>query len=90
MLIVIVYPSHNFVDHGFFILRICSFIYTYFVFSRYIFFYQVPFIPELLIEADDFAILKQIFCAKPMGLINKNMTPDDLEVFKYTFSQKGK
>jgi len=55
------------------------------------FFYQVPFIPELLLQANDFAILKQIFCTKPMGLINQNnMTPDDLEVFKYTFSQKGK
>jgi hypothetical protein len=45
----------------------------------------------LLFQADDFAMLKQLFCTKPFGLINKNnMTLDDLEVFKYTFSQKGK
>jgi hypothetical protein len=54
------------------------------------FFYQIPFIPELLFKSDDFAIFKQVFYTKPMGMINKNnMTPDDLEVFKYTFSQKG-
>jgi len=55
------------------------------------FFYQIPFIPQLLIESNDFAIFKQIFYVKPMGMVNKNnMTLDDLEVFKYTFSQKGK
>src|SRR5689334_7490579 len=54
------------------------------------FFYQIPFIPELLFKANDFSIFRQLFCAKPMGIINpNNMTPDDLEVFKYTFSQKG-
>ncbi len=51
------------------------------------FFFQVPFIPELLFQADDFATLKKILT----GMINKNnMSSDDLEVFKYTFSQKGK
>lgn len=55
------------------------------------FFYQVPYVPELLFESNDYAILKQVFYVKPMGMTNKeNMTADDLEVFKYTFSQKGK
>jgi pimeloyl-ACP methyl ester carboxylesterase len=55
------------------------------------FFYQVPIIPELLFEANDFVLFGQLFYAKPMGLINRNnMTSDELEVFKYTFSQKGK
>lgn len=54
------------------------------------FFYQVPYVPELLFESNDLAILKQIFYTKPMGMTNKDkMTADDLEVFKYTFSQKG-
>ncbi|CAF1441486.1 unnamed protein product [Adineta steineri] len=58
--------------------------------SWYMFFYQVPFMPELLFQSNDLALFKQIFCTKPMGLINtNNMTSDDLEVFKYTFSQKG-
>jgi len=55
------------------------------------FFHQVPFIPELLFESNDFASFNRIFYVKPMGMVNKNnMTLDDLEVFKYTFSQKGK
>ena len=59
--------------------------------SWYIFFYQIPFIPELLIQAADFALLRRAFLEKPMGLTNtKNMTEEDLEVFKYTFSQSGR
>jgi hypothetical protein len=55
------------------------------------FFYQIPIIPELLFESNDFALFGQIFYKKPMSMINRNnMTSDDLEVFKYTFSQKGK
>jgi len=58
--------------------------------SWYMFFYQIPFIPELLFQANDFSLFKQAFSTKPMGMINtNNMTSDDLEVFKYTFSQKG-
>lgn len=58
--------------------------------SWYIFFYQIPFIPELLLKANDFAILKQLFKTPPMGLTNpQNMTLEDLEVFLYTFAQSG-
>ncbi|CAF3273212.1 unnamed protein product [Rotaria socialis] len=58
--------------------------------SWYIFFYQIPFIPELLFKSNDFQMLKTIFYTKPMGLVNQeNVTEDDLEVFNYTFSQKG-
>jgi len=58
--------------------------------SWYMFFYQIPFIPELLLQANDLGIFKRMFQEKPMGLINtNNMTSDELEVYKYTFSQKG-
>ncbi|CAF4136746.1 unnamed protein product [Adineta steineri] len=58
--------------------------------SWYMFFFQVPFIPELLFQSNDFVRFEELFWARPMGLINKNnITSDDLEVFKYTFSQKG-
>lgn len=54
------------------------------------FFYQTPMIPELLFKANDFGLLKKVFTTKPMGLINtENMTPNDMEVFLYTFSQEG-
>lgn len=58
---------------------------------RYIFFYQIPYIPELLVEVNDLAVLKRVFQEKPMGLVNATgMSSEDLEVFRYTFSQKGK
>lgn len=58
---------------------------------RYIFFYQIPYIPELLVKAYDFILLKRVFQEKPMGLVNKTgMSSEDLEVFRYTFSQEGK
>jgi len=58
--------------------------------SWYMFFYQTPFVPEMLIKSDDFSIFDEIFFSKPMGMVNKdNMTKEDLEVIKYTFAQKG-
>ncbi|CAF0943619.1 unnamed protein product [Adineta ricciae] len=58
--------------------------------SWYIFFYQTPFIPELFFQANDMNIFNGVFYTKPMGLINKgNINSEDLEVFKYTFAQKG-
>ena len=55
------------------------------------FFYQSPLIPEMLLQSDDLAIFHQVFRKKPMGLVNKElMTDEDLEVFKYTFSQAGR
>lgn len=58
---------------------------------RYMFFSQSPFIPEMLLQSDDLALFHQAFRKKPMGLVNKElMTDEDLEVFKYTFSQEGR
>jgi hypothetical protein len=59
--------------------------------SWYMFFYQSPILPEKMFQADDFAVFHRIFQKKPTGLVNKElMTDDDIEVFKYTFSQEGK
>ena len=49
---------------------------------RYIFFFQMPYLPELALQAQDIArfdVLKQI----------KHMTPDDIEVYKYTYQAQG-
>ena len=55
------------------------------------FFYQTPFIPEMLLRADDFGFINRIFRKKPTQLLNKeNVTDEDIDVFKYTFSQEGK
>jgi len=54
------------------------------------FFYQSPFLPEMLFQSDDFGIFQELFHKKPLGMVNKDfITDDDIEVYKYTFSQKG-
>lgn len=59
--------------------------------SWYMFFFQCPFLPELFLQANDFAIFDKYFRKKPTGLVNQDlMTDDDIEVFKYTFSQPSK
>jgi hypothetical protein len=59
--------------------------------SWYMFFYQSPILPEKMFQADDFAVFHRLFQKKPTGLVNKAlMTDEDIEVFKYTFSQEGK
>lgn len=59
--------------------------------SWYMFFFQCPFLPELLFQSDDFSIYKELFHSRSAGLVNKDLvTDDDIEVFKYTFSQPSK
>ena len=58
--------------------------------SWYIYFNQTPLLPELLVQSDDFALLPEILQKKPNGLVNSaQLTDDDIEVYKYTFSQEG-
>jgi epoxide hydrolase 4 len=54
------------------------------------FFYQSPWMPELLLQSNDFSMLNDIFRNRPMGMVNKDsMNDEDIDVFKYTFSQRG-
>lgn len=48
--------------------------------SWYIFYFQMPRLPEFTISLDDFAIFKAI---------GSSITEDDLEAYKYTFSRPG-
>ncbi|CAF2933575.1 unnamed protein product [Rotaria sp. Silwood2] len=58
--------------------------------SWYMFFSLIPFLPELSLQADDFAVFKKAFHGKTTGLVNKNnITDEDINVYKYTFSQPG-
>ncbi|KAJ1521111.1 hypothetical protein ONE63_002813 [Megalurothrips usitatus] len=55
--------------------------------SWYIFLFQLPFLPELFVKTDNFSMFDRIF-------INPKkrqawVTDDDIEAFKYTFSQPG-
>ncbi|CAF1069453.1 unnamed protein product [Rotaria sordida] len=58
--------------------------------SWYMFFSQIPLIPELSFQADDFSIFKKAFHGKTTGLMNKDhITDEDINVYKYIFSQAG-
>jgi len=55
--------------------------------SSYIFFFQLPILPEILIQLDDFKALEQAF--KGMA-VNKNAFSDeDIEAYKNAFAKRG-
>jgi hypothetical protein len=44
-----------------------------------------------MFQADDLGVFQKLFHRKQTGLVNKDtITDDDIEVYKYTFSQRGK
>lgn len=56
--------------------------------SWYILFFQMPVLPELVLMADDFATFDMMHRAMVKNQSN-NFTDEDLEAYKYTFSQPG-
>ncbi|XP_022103784.1 epoxide hydrolase 4-like [Acanthaster planci] len=58
--------------------------------SWYMFFFQLPFLPELNGWINDYGLISGCFLGDGMGLQNKeNMSKEDLEAFKYSASRKG-
>ncbi|XP_078090989.1 epoxide hydrolase 4-like [Mustelus asterias] len=59
--------------------------------SSYVFFFQVPKLPELLLCMDDFKALKSTYTSKRMGIQNKSsrLTEEELEAYVYNFSRPG-
>ncbi|XP_065906177.1 epoxide hydrolase 4-like [Dysidea avara] len=58
--------------------------------SWYIFVFQLPYLPEIMMSARDYKMLERVFLSKPMGLINKEgFSKEVMETFKYTFSKPG-
>ncbi|XP_067829246.1 epoxide hydrolase 4-like [Heptranchias perlo] len=59
--------------------------------SSYIFFFQVPKLPELLMRMDDFEALKRTYTSHRMGIQNKScrLTEEELEAYVYSFSRPG-
>eukprot|EP01137_Pigoraptor_chileana_P025928 Opistho-2@96161 len=56
--------------------------------SWYIFFFQIPFLPELMLRSFDYGSIKGSYTGKKMGAIRKDaFVADDIEAFKYAFSQ---
>ena len=59
--------------------------------SWYIFFFQVPYLPELMLSAGDYGALEMSFQEKQRGGVHnkKSFTAEDVEAYKYVFSQRG-
>ena len=56
--------------------------------SWYMFLFQLPWWPEFLLARFDLAFLNDSLCGKKAGVRNKDaISSDDLEAYKYTFSQ---
>ncbi|KHJ90253.1 hydrolase, alpha/beta domain protein [Oesophagostomum dentatum] len=58
--------------------------------SWYIFMFQTPKIPEMVVQSRDLHMLDLSFRGKKAGIRNKeNFTDEDLEAWKHVFSQEG-
>jgi len=58
---------------------------------RYVFFFQVPYVPELIFSWNDFKVFERLFSANSQqGMVSDNMTDKDVEAYKYAFSKPGK
>ncbi|XP_059848007.1 epoxide hydrolase 4 isoform X1 [Hypanus sabinus] len=59
--------------------------------SSYMFFFQVPKLPELFMQMDDFKSLKDVYMSEISGIKNKNsrLTEEELEAYVYSFSRPG-
>ncbi len=55
--------------------------------SSYIFFFQFPWIPEFVIQADDFRLLEQSF--RGMAVNKKAFTDADITAYKNAFARPG-
>eukprot|EP01136_Pigoraptor_vietnamica_P037533 Opistho-1_new@105600 len=56
--------------------------------SWYIFFFQIPFLPEIMLRSFDYGSIKGSYLGKKMGAVRKDaFSMEDIEAFKYAFSQ---
>lgn len=54
--------------------------------SSYIFFFQLPLLPEIVFQLDDFKLLEQMFCGMA---VNKNaFSTADIEAYKNAFAKR--
>ena len=58
--------------------------------SWYFFMFQCPLVPHMYLKAQDYIYIDRIYRSEEAGIRNtKNFTDEDLEAFKYNFSQPG-
>ena len=57
---------------------------------RYVFFFNCPFFPEMFLSFGDYKMLHNFFRGAAAGIRKKeNFTDEDLEAWKFVFSQPG-
>lgn len=56
--------------------------------SWYIFYFQIPYLPEYVMSQNDFQALEKMFTSKA-GVRAENINKEDIEIYKYVFGQKG-
>ena len=59
-------------------------------FYRYMFYFLIPYLPEIVMRSNDFGMLAATLRGKKGGVRNRsNMSREDLEVFKYSLNSWG-
>ena len=56
---------------------------------RYIFFFQMPCLPEWFLSRMDYKFLDNCFNGKKMGLRSKKLTKEEIYAYKAAFMQPG-
>jgi len=58
--------------------------------SWYMFFFQCPYLPEIIFRSNDLTLLITMLAKPPSGCTDPNaFTEEDIEAWKYTFQQPG-
>ncbi|XP_069137121.1 epoxide hydrolase 4-like isoform X2 [Argopecten irradians] len=57
--------------------------------SWYMFFFQMPYLPEYMLTRDDFKSISIMFTGRSGGVKVGSLSDDDVEAYKYAFSQPG-
>lgn len=57
--------------------------------SWYMFFFQMPFLPELMFSINDYNAMKMIFTGSKGGVKSDSTNQDDIEAYKYAASRQG-
>lgn len=53
------------------------------------FFFQMPFLPELMFSINDYNAVKMIFTGSKAGVKSESTNQDDVEAYKYAASRPG-
>ncbi|XP_067666860.1 epoxide hydrolase 4-like [Haliotis asinina] len=62
---------------------------TQFKKSWYMFFFQVPCLPELMLKVNDLKAIERIFTGRQGGVTSGKCSAEDIEAYKYAFSRPG-